>query len=72
MTEPRRRIDFPIPWGQPVRPCASCRTPIVMLGPGRHWGEKRVPLDLCTARAGRAESHFAYCPDADRFRRKKT
>jgi len=68
----RKRIDFPLPFHQEFRPCKLCGTPIAFSG--------KNPLDLSTMekveRDGlgaewRAESHFATCPHADEFRKKR-
>jgi hypothetical protein len=59
----RKRIVFPVPINAPSGFCDACRAPILWINT-RHG--RLMPVEADPARRG--ESHFAYCPEAARFR----
>ena len=71
MTNPgdkRKRVDFPLPKGDRGT-CRSCGALIAWYV--HPTSGKNMPLDVATTKDGRAESHYAHCPDAATFRRKR-
>lgn len=64
-----RRIDFPVPENTHQVSCDSCHLPIWWTVTAKG---ARMPLDVRSALTvegtTRAESHFAHCPNAGRWR----
>lgn len=68
MSNPKPRIDFPLPAEYTVAKCHSCKQRIVWIQTGTG---KAMPLDLRSQIDGRCESHFAHCPNARQHRRQE-
>ena len=74
----KRQILFTIPEGSKVTECRNCKAPIVWVTVGATDKKpgKLMPVSIRGATKNvlgefEGESHFAACPDADRWRKEK-